>query len=84
MLVANKIDLPAETWEVNQEEILSFAESKGILFSKVSAKNGSGIQDMMMELTKTIDLTVKDEEEQNNKLENENISTQIFGNEKCC
>ena len=29
MLVANKIDLPADTWQVDQEEILSFLEPKG-------------------------------------------------------
>ena len=31
MLVANKIDLPEDEWQVNLEEVISFAESKGKL-----------------------------------------------------
>ena len=50
----------------------------------MSAKTGDGVDDMMTELTKTIDVNVIEEEVQETKLQNEGFATKIFGSENCC
>lgn len=46
MLVACKVDLPPEEWEVSAEDGRQFADSIGADFVETSSKEGTGVQEM--------------------------------------
>mmetsp|Transcript_353 Transcript_353/g.769 ORF Transcript_353/g.769 Transcript_353/m.769 type:complete len:236 (+) Transcript_353:72-779(+) len=58
-IVGNKLDLERQSRAVDSEEAQKYAQSVGAAFSEVSAKTGSGVEDVFVDLTKKMLDTVK-------------------------
>ena len=89
MLAANKTDLAPETWQIDLEEVKEFTnknskDNSDIMFSLVSAKNGSGVEQAMIDLTKQINQNVIQEEHTEDKLEEQNFKKKLLNQPTCC
>lgn len=58
-IVGNKLDLERQGRAVDSEEAQKYAKSVGAAFFEVSAKTGSGVDDIFVDLTKNLLETVK-------------------------
>lgn len=54
VLVANKVDLPRNVWQVSREEAVALADKHGMAFFEVSAKEGTGVTEAFLELARLI------------------------------
>lgn len=54
MLIANKSDLPAEHWEVNEREGAAFASRIGAAHIATSAKTGANVEVAFATLVKRV------------------------------
>mmetsp|Transcript_6166 Transcript_6166/g.11024 ORF Transcript_6166/g.11024 Transcript_6166/m.11024 type:complete len:236 (+) Transcript_6166:179-886(+) len=58
-IVGNKLDLERQSRAVDSQEARKYAQSVGAAYLEVSAKTGSGVEDIFVELTKKMLDTVK-------------------------
>ena len=54
------------------------------MFSLVSAKTGNGVEQAMIDLTKTINQNIVEEEQAEETLEEGGLKKTIFTNSNCC
>lgn len=53
-MCANKIDLPAEKWQIRREEYLSYAQQHGLVIFESSASSGDNVCEIFLDLGRKI------------------------------